>query len=133
MTSYPFPEIELEDECGPELQFSDSCPILESISAPVMLPKLSNVFEPALNPIIPEHESIISPNHIHSVDENQDSIPLHPFELAQNFENPLIFCVTPRSRGYGDITAMYIRRSETPHVYTLSISTGKNQSIEAQW
>ena len=32
---------------------------------------------------------IISPIHIPSVDENQDSISLHPFELAQNFENHL--------------------------------------------
>jgi len=35
----------------------------------------------------------------------------------------------PRSCGYGDVTAMYIRRSRIPsHIYTLSISTGKNQS-----
>ena len=40
-------------------------------------------------PIIFELESIISPIHIPSVDENQDSISLHPFELAQNFENHL--------------------------------------------
>ena len=33
--------------------------------------------------------------------------------------------VTPRSRGYGDITIMYIHRSEVP---SLSVSTGKNQS-----
>ena len=39
--------------------------------------------------IIPELESIISPIHISSVDENQDSISLHSFELAQNFENHL--------------------------------------------
>ena len=36
--------------------------------------------------------------------------------------------VTPRSHGYGDVTATYIRRAEIPYVYTLSISTGKNQS-----
>ena len=54
-----------------------------------MLPKLSNVLEPVLIPIIPELESTISPIHIPSVDENQDSISLHPFELAQNFENHL--------------------------------------------
>ena len=39
--------------------------------------------------IIPELESIISPIHIPSVDKNQDSISLHPFELAQNFESHL--------------------------------------------
>jgi len=32
----------------------------------------------------------------------------------------------PRSRGYGDITVMYIRRSEIPS----HISTGKNQSTK---
>ena len=38
LTSYPFSEIEFEDESEPELQFSDSSPILESISTPVVLP-----------------------------------------------------------------------------------------------
>ena len=89
LANYPFPEIELEDECEPELQFSDSSPILESISTPVVLSKLSNVLEPVLIPIIPELESIIPPIHIPFVDENQDSISLHSFELAQKFENPL--------------------------------------------
>ena len=51
-----------------------------------MLPELSNALEPILIPIIPETESIISPIHIPS---NQDSLSLHPFELAQNFENHL--------------------------------------------
>ena len=41
LASYLIPEIELEDECEPELQFSDSSPILESISTPVVLPKLT--------------------------------------------------------------------------------------------
>ena len=36
--------------------------------------------------------------------------------------------VTPRSHGYGDVTVTYIRRSKNPHIYTLSISTCKNQS-----
>ena len=54
-----------------------------------MLPKLSNILEPVLIPIISELESIISHIHIPSVDENQDSISFHPFELAQNFENHL--------------------------------------------
>ena len=39
--------------------------------------------------------------------------------------------VTPQSRGYGDVTAMYICRSKYPHIYTISISTGKNQSTKA--
>jgi len=89
LASYPFLEIELEDECEPELQFNDLSPILESISTPVVLPELSNVLEPVLIPIVPEPESIILPIHIPSADENQDSISLHPFELAQNFENHL--------------------------------------------
>ena len=53
LASYPFSEIELEDECEPEVQVSDSSPILESISTLVVLPKLSNVLEPPLIPIIP--------------------------------------------------------------------------------
>ena len=89
MASYSFSEIELENECEPELQVSKSNPILESISTPVVLPKLSNALESVLILIIPELESIISPIHIPSADKNQDSISLHPFELAQNFENHL--------------------------------------------
>jgi len=79
LASYPFPEIELEDECKLELQISDSSPILESISTPVVLPELSNVLGLVLIPIIPELESTISPIRIPSVDENQDSISLHSF------------------------------------------------------
>jgi len=41
--------------------------------------------------------------------------------------------VTARSHGYGDVTATYMRRAEIPHIYTLSISAGKNQSTKAQW
>ena len=83
MASYPFPEIELEDECEPEIQVSNSSSILESISTPIVLPELSDVLEPVLIPILPELESIILPIYIPSVDKNQDSISLHPFELAQ--------------------------------------------------
>jgi len=90
LASYPFPEIDLEDECEFELQCRNSSLILESISTPVVLPKLVKVLELVLTPIIPELESIISPIHIPFMDENQDSILLHPFEPAQNFENPLI-------------------------------------------
>ena len=82
MTSYLFPEIELEDECEQKFQFSNSSPILKLISTHVVLPELSNIFKPVLIPRIPEAESIISPIHIPFVDENQDSISLHPFELA---------------------------------------------------
>jgi len=41
--------------------------------------------------------------------------------------------VTPRSHWYGDIIATYIPGWKYPHVYTLNINTGKNQSTEAQW
>ena len=43
--SYTFTEIELEDKCEPELQFSNSSLILESISTPIVLHKLSNILE----------------------------------------------------------------------------------------
>ena len=87
LASYPIPESKLEEECEPKLQFSDLSPIFESISTHIVLPKLSNVLEPVLIPIIFELESIISLIHISSVDENQDSISLYPFKLAQNFKN----------------------------------------------
>ena len=41
LASYPFSETEHEYECEPEFQFSNSSPILESISTPVVLPELS--------------------------------------------------------------------------------------------
>ena len=88
MPSYPFLKIELEDECETELQVSDSNPFTESLSTPVVLPKLSSVLEPVLIHIIPELDSIV-PIHIPFVDKNQNSISLHPFELAQNLENHL--------------------------------------------
>ena len=89
LTSYPFLEIELEDECEHELQVSDSSPFTESLSTLIVLPKLNNILEPVLIPIIPELDSIISPIHISSVDKNQDSMSLHPFELTQNLDNHL--------------------------------------------
>ena len=70
LASYLFSKLELEDECEPELHFSDSSLILKSISTPIVLPKLSNILEPVLIPILPELESIISLIHIPSVDEN---------------------------------------------------------------
>jgi len=37
----------------------------------------------------------------------------------------------PQSRGYRDVTVIYICRSKIPsHIYMLSISTGKNQSTK---
>ena len=37
--------------------------------------------------------------------------------------------ITPRSQGHRDVTATYIRGWKYPHIYTLSISASKNQSI----
>ena len=54
-----------------------------------MLPKLGKILEPVLIIIILELESIISPIHILFVNEKQDLILFHLFELAQNFENHL--------------------------------------------
>ena len=39
--------------------------------------------------------------------------------------------VTPRSRGYGEVIATIYVGRKYPHVYRLSISTGKNQSTKA--
>ena len=94
LTSYPILEIELEDECELEHQFSDSSPILESMSTPVVLPKLSNIFEAIFILIISELESIISPIHNPFVDENQDSISFYQFELAQNFRTHIDILVS---------------------------------------
>ena len=52
-----------------------------------------------------------------------DTIGLKPFSFP---------FVMPRSRGYGNVTATYIRRSKYPYIYTLSISTDKNQGTEAR-
>ena len=36
----------------------------------------------------------------------------------------------PQSHWYGDVIMTYIRRSKYSHIYTLSISAGKNQSTK---
>ena len=83
-----------------------------------MLPKLSNVLEPVLIPIIFELESIISPIHIPSVVKNQDPISLHPFGLVQNFKNRL------------DISASYpFFKIELEHKYDLDPSVGNSISL----
>jgi len=40
--------------------------------------------------------------------------------------------VTPRYRGHRDVTAMYIVGRKYSHIYTLSISTGKNKSTKVR-
>ena len=78
LISYPFPETELEDEFEPELQFSDP---IESISTPVVLPKLSNILELVLIPIISK------------LDQHQilDSYPIPEIELEDECEHELQF------------------------------------------
>ena len=88
MASYLFPEIELEDECEPELQFNDSSPILESILTSIVLPKLKNILELVLIPIS-ELEQSFHPFTFFLLDKHKDLISLHPLEVAQNFKNHL--------------------------------------------
>ena len=45
LTSYPFPEIELENEYDPEPQLSDSILLLDSIMTPVSSP--DSIFSPS--------------------------------------------------------------------------------------
>jgi len=48
-------------------------------------------------------------------------------------EKALLDDVMPRSRGYGDVIVIYIRRSKiSSHIHTLSISTCKNQSTKVR-
>jgi len=42
----------------------------------------------------------------------------------------LLIIVMPQSRWFGDVTATYIRGQKYPYIYTLSISTSKNQSMK---
>ena len=72
MASFYFNEIELEQERDPDPQFYDSIPNFESISTPVLLPNLSNIFVSVLipMPVILELESSILQSHI-SLRENE--------------------------------------------------------------
>ena len=63
LASSHFYEIELNKECDFDPQICDPVQIPESILTPVVLPKLSNILEPVLIPIISELEPIISPIH----------------------------------------------------------------------
>jgi len=38
----------------------------------------------------------------------------------------------PQSRGYGDVTVTYIYKSKKPLIYTLSISSSKDQSMKVR-
>jgi len=59
-TSYPFPKIELENECDHEPQHSNSIPLLDSILTPVSLPQFNSFFESKLDPV-PIYFEIESP------------------------------------------------------------------------
>jgi len=78
LASYHFNEIELEHECEPKPQFSDSISSFESISTPILLPNLSHMLEPILIiliPVILELESSIL----------QGQIPLREDECESEF------------------------------------------------
>ena len=59
MASYPFLEIELENECDPEPQLGNLISFLDSILTLVSLPNSNPFFESVLNPV-PIHREIES-------------------------------------------------------------------------
>ena len=60
LASFPFPEIELENEYDPETQFSDSILLPDSIMTPVSSPDFDLFPESTLDPV-PIHNEIESP------------------------------------------------------------------------
>ena len=60
MTSYPFPEIELENKYDPETQLSDSILLHDSIMTPMSSPDFNLFPESTLDPV-PIHNEIESP------------------------------------------------------------------------
>ena len=60
LTSYPFPEIEIEPESDPEPQVDDSFSLFDSIMTPVSLPDFFSIPESTLNPV-PVHREMESP------------------------------------------------------------------------
>ena len=66
LTSFNLNEIELGQECDPNLQFCDSVLNFESMLTSVSLPDLNHILEPTLIlvPINLEHESPILESHI---------------------------------------------------------------------
>ena len=60
LSSYPFPEIELEHEYDPEHQLGNSIPLPDSIMTPISLPDFNPFPESTLDPV-PVHHEIESP------------------------------------------------------------------------
>ena len=60
MASYPFPEIELENEYDPESQLGDSIPLPDSIMTLISLPDF-NPFPGSTLDHVPIHREIKSP------------------------------------------------------------------------
>jgi len=56
LASYPFSEIELENECVPKSQLGNSISLLDSILTPVYLPDFNHFSKSVLNPVLIHHE-----------------------------------------------------------------------------
>jgi len=86
LASFHFNEIELEHECDPDLQFSDSVPNFKSRLTPVTLSDLDHLLEPTLNPVLInlELESLILQSHI-SLLENECELQF--FDLDPTLES----------------------------------------------
>jgi len=82
LASFHFNKIELEHECKPELQFSDSVPVFESMLTRVLLPNLNHISKSILilMPVNLELESPILQNHILFL-KNECKPDLHFFDL----------------------------------------------------
>jgi len=85
-------------------------------------------------------QSLTAPNSSNHIDENQVSWNFEDFDQdsisPQNLEldqyQP-IDDVAPRSGGYGDATAMYIRRSEIPSRIYAKLQYRQESEAEEQW
>ena len=86
MASYPFPEIELENEYDPEAQLSDSILLPYSIMTPVSSPDFNLFSESTLEPV-PIHHEIESPIFYDHIELDQ----FHTFESPMTNWQVLIF------------------------------------------
>ena len=87
MTSYPFPEIDLEHEYYPKPQFSNSISLPDSIMTEVFLPDFRPFPESTLDPV-PVHYEIESPIfYDHHIELDQ----FHTFESPIDKLEVLIF------------------------------------------
>ena len=76
MASYPFPEIELENEYDLKPQFGDSIILPNSIMTPVSSPDFNLIPESTLDPVPIHHEIESSIFYDHHIELNQ----FHTFE-----------------------------------------------------